>query len=185
MWRVQVWHQVSVVVLGQLLALHWELLTFGAVYPSLEKSHFLSPLVTTGATPSLPDPSVASCTSCCYNSHLQIVGCINTMLFLCEQWEDVSHAPSLQPACLCTCSALKQAHLTFNSNYTLIVTKPHSQDILAEFFLQKQSKMSYMCRAALCLRLHMSPEKKNWPGTRSYSVPVFYMNMKLLPTFLI
>lgn len=63
------------------------------------------------------------------------------MLFLCEQLEDVSHAPSLQLACLCTCSALKQAHLTFNCNYTLLVTKPQSQDILAEFLLQKQSKM--------------------------------------------
>lgn len=60
MWRVQVWHQVTVVVLGQLLTLHWELLTFGAVFPSLEKSHFFSPPVTTGATPSLPAPSVAS-----------------------------------------------------------------------------------------------------------------------------
>lgn len=92
-------------------------------------SLFLSLLVTTGATPSLPAPSLARCISSCCSSHLQIVGCSNTMLFLCEQLEDVSHAPSLQPACLCTCSALKQAHLTFNSNYTLLVTKPQSQDI--------------------------------------------------------
>lgn len=67
------------------------------------------------------------------------MGYSNTMLFLCEQLEDVSHAPSLQPACLCTCSALKQAHLTFDSNYTFLVTRTQSQDILVEFLLQKQS----------------------------------------------
>lgn len=136
------WHQVTVLSVGQLLTLHWELLTFGAVFPFLGKTHLLlSPLVTTGATPSLPAPSTARCISTCYNSHLQIVGCSNTVLFLCEQLEDVSHAPSLQPACLCTCSASKQAHLTFNSNYTLLVTKPQCWDILAVFFLQKQSKV--------------------------------------------
>lgn len=140
MWRVQIWQQVTVVSVGQVLTLHWELLTLD-VFLSLVRSLFLSLLVTAGATPSLPAPSFARCTSSCCSSHLQIVGCSNTMLFLCEQLEDVSHAPSLQPACLCTCSALKQAHLTFNSNYTLLVTKPQSQDILAEFFLQKQSKM--------------------------------------------
>lgn len=141
MWRVQVWQQVTVVTVGQVLTLHCELLTLGAVFLSLAGSLFLSLLVTTGATPSLPAPSLARCISSCCSSHLQIVGCSNTILFLCEQLEDVSHAPSLQPACLCTCSALKQAHLTFNSNYTLLVTKPQSQDILAEFLSQKQSKM--------------------------------------------
>lgn len=141
MWRVQVWHQVTVVSVGQLLILHWELLTFGAVFPSLVMSHLLSSLVTTGATPSPPAPSTARGMGSCYNSHLQIVGYSNTMLFLNEQLEYVSHAPSLQPACLCPCSALKQAHLTFKSNFTLLVTKLQRQDILAVFLLQKQSKV--------------------------------------------
>lgn len=58
-WRVQNWHQVTGISLDQLLMLHLELLIFGAIFPSLDKSHFLSPFVITGgtlATPSLPTP---------------------------------------------------------------------------------------------------------------------------------
>lgn len=178
--RVQIWHQVTVVILDQLLMLRWELLIFGAICPSLDKSHFLSPFVITGgtlATPSLPAPPVSPNASAAATTLIYKLWEISTAWYhAVSSWtvrRCQSHVPSLQLACLYTCSVLQQRYLTFNSNYTFIVTKPQSLNILAQFFLQKQSKTCNTCRTALSLRLHMPPEKKKWHGTRSYGLPVF------------
>lgn len=141
-------------------------------YPAITRRvSLLSPLVIMGGTPaapSLPAPGATKCISSCCSSHLQIVRNISSVIPCCFSMNSVgrcrSHAPSWQMACLYTRSALQQACLTFNSNYMFIVTKPQSLDILAQCYLQKQSKTWHMCRSALSLKLHVSLEKYSWLG---------------------
>lgn len=116
-------------------------------------------------TPSLPTPpespnAPAAATALIYKLwEISTVLSTDTMLFdtvrRCQP-----QAPSLQLTRLYTCCALQQTYLTFNSNYTFKVTKPQSLGILAQFFLQKQSRTWDTCRAALSLRFHFTWEKE-------------------------
>lgn len=162
--RVQIWHQVTVVIVDQPLVLCWELLIFGATLSSFDKSHFLSPHVITActvATLSLPAPPVSPNASAAATTPIYKLWEISTVWYCAVSLWTVrrcqSHAPSLQLTCLHTCSALQQTYLTFNSNYTFIVTKPQSLDIVAQFLLQKTLNM---CRAALSLRPYVTWEKE-------------------------
>lgn len=117
----------------------------------------------TPVTPLLPSRSITECISSCYSSHLQTVRNISSLI---PCWFSVnsrcqSHAPSLQTACLYTCSSLQQTYVTFNSNYMFIVAKPQNLGIfLAQYCLQKQSKTWHVQNFSLAEIPHFTWEKE-------------------------